>query len=173
MVNVDRPPGSLALLSRLAKMVYRRSSEELLGMTIRHFVTLSYLRDHPGAPQQDLGDALCIDASNLVLLLNELEGADLARRRRDPGDRRRHLVRITETGETALDLAEKAQEKIEAELLHTLSTEERATLRRLLARALADVEPSSPASDELAASGDPGTRPQAVAADGAIAAAAS
>jgi DNA-binding MarR family transcriptional regulator len=146
MVNTDRPPGSLALLSRLAKIFYRRSSEERLGMNLRHFVTLSYLRDHPSAPQQDLGDALCIDASNLVLLLNEIENAGLAERRRDPSDRRRHLVRLTPAGEQALVAAEQAQEGIEEEILHTLSAEERATLRRLLARALADVEPGSAAA---------------------------
>jgi DNA-binding MarR family transcriptional regulator len=146
MVNSDRPPGSLALLTRLAKMVYRRSSEEELGMTVRHFVSLSYLRDHPSAPQQELGDVFCIDASNLVLLLNELEAAELAERRRDPGDRRRHLVRLTPSGEEALRRAEEAQEHVEAEILQALSIDERATLRRLLARALADVEPSTPES---------------------------
>jgi DNA-binding MarR family transcriptional regulator len=111
-------------------------------MTVRHFVTLSYLRDHPSAPQQDLGDVFCIDASNLVLLLNELEGEGLVERRRDLGDRRRHLVRLTSSGEAALTVAEQAQEQIEAEILHTLSDDERVTLRRLLARALADVEPN-------------------------------
>ena len=141
MVNAEKAPGSLALLTRLAKLVYRRSSEEELGMSLRHFVTLSYLRDHPSAAQQDLGDVFCIDASNLVLLLNELEAADLAERRRDPGDRRRHLVRLTAIGEEALARADGAQERIEAEILHTLSPQERATLRRLLAQALADVEP--------------------------------
>jgi DNA-binding MarR family transcriptional regulator len=115
-------------------------------MTVRHFVSLSYLRDHPSAPQQELGDVFCIDASNLVLLLNELEAADLAERRRDPGDRRRHLVRLTPTGEEALRRAEAAQEHVEAEILQALSIDERATLRRLLARALADVEPSTPES---------------------------
>jgi DNA-binding MarR family transcriptional regulator len=145
MVNTGRARGSLALLTRLAKLVYRRSSEEQLGMSLRHFVTLSYLREHPGAAQQDLGDVFCIDASNLVLLLNELEGADLAERRRDPGDRRRHLVRLTATGEEALARADEAQEQIEAEILHMLSPQERATLRGLLARALADVEPSTAA----------------------------
>jgi len=143
MVNPDRPPGSLPLLARLAKLVYRRSSDEQLGMTVRHFITLSYLRDHPGAAQQDLGDVFCIDASNLVLLLNELEVADLAERRRDPSDRRRHLVWLTPAGEEALSRAEEAQERVEAEILRTLSPEERATLRDLLARALADVEPST------------------------------
>jgi DNA-binding MarR family transcriptional regulator len=154
MVNTERPPGSLALLTRLWKIVYRRSSDELLGMTLRHFVTLSYLRDHPNAPQQDLGDVFCVDASNLVILLNELEAADLVRRRRDPGDRRRHLVAMTQTGVEALDRAERAQEVIEAEILHTLSQAERATLRGLLARALADVEPSSSSSAQSAAAAE-------------------
>jgi DNA-binding MarR family transcriptional regulator len=173
MVNSEKPPGSLALLSRLAKMVYRRSSEERLGMTLRHFVTLSYLRDHPSAPQQDLGDALCIDASNLVLLLNEVESAGLAERRRDPTDRRRHLVRLTPAGESALGLAEQEQATIEAEILHTLSTDERATLRRLLARALADVEPSSGTSDPLpGASAPPADGSAAVTTSGVGAAAA-
>lgn len=173
MVNTETPPGSLALLSRLAKMVYRRSSEERLGMTLRHFVTLSYLRDHPSAPQQDVGDALCVDASNLVLLLNEVESAGLAERRRDPADRRRHLVRLTAAGETALRLAERRQEEIEAELFHTLSTDERATLRRLLARALADAEPDSGAAGAPAAAAGPAQRqPSAGATSGVGAAAA-
>jgi DNA-binding MarR family transcriptional regulator len=161
MVNTQRPAGSLALLTRLAKMVYRRSSEEELGMTVRHFMSLSYLRDHPNAPQQELGDVFCIDASNLVLLLNELEGAGLAERRRDPGDRRRHLVGLTPTGGVALERAEEAQERIEEELLKALSTDERVTLRHLLARALADVEPSSPAGESGTA--EPSDSPRAVA----------
>ena len=68
-------PGSMVLLTRLAKVVYRRSGEDLLGMRLRHFVTLSYVNDHDGASQQALGEALCMDANNLVLLLNELEAA--------------------------------------------------------------------------------------------------
>lgn len=64
--------GSMVLLTRLAKVVYRRTPEELLGMRLRLFVTLVYLRDHDGATQQELGEALCMDANNLVLLLNEL-----------------------------------------------------------------------------------------------------
>jgi DNA-binding MarR family transcriptional regulator len=169
MVNTYRPPGSLALLTRLSKIVYRRSSDELLGMTLRHFVTLSYLRDHPNAPQQDLGDVFCVDASNLVLLLNELEAEDLVQRRRDPGDRRRHLVTLTPTGIVALDRAEQAQEVIEAEILQTLNPAERATLRSLLARALADVEPSSEQPDPVSvASSDAGGRPRQAGAGGGL-----
>ena len=83
-------PGSMVLLTRLAKQVYRRSSEELLGMHLRHLVALSYVRDHDGCPQQELAEALCMDANNVVLLLNELEELGYVTRLRDPHDRRRH-----------------------------------------------------------------------------------
>lgn len=134
-------PGAMILLSRLAKVVYRRSDAERLGMRLRWFVALSFVNDHDGAPQQALGEALCIDANNLVLLLNELEAAGLAERRRDPLDRRRHLVHITADGRRALDRAERAQEDVEDEVLAALSADERSTLRELLARALEDAGP--------------------------------
>lgn len=129
-------PGAMVLLTRLAKVVYRRSEADRLGMSLRWFVALSFLNDHDGAPQQALGEALCIDANNLVLLLNELEKAGFAERLRDPLDRRRHVVHITADGRRALDRAERAQEGVEAQVLAALDPGERATLRELLARAL-------------------------------------
>src|SRR6476660_8110268 len=105
-------PGSMVLLTRLAKQVYRRSSEDLLGMHLRHLMTLSYLRDHDRCPQQELAEAFCMDANNVVLLLNEQEDLGYIARLRDPADRRRHLVEITAAGRKALKSAEKAQEGI-------------------------------------------------------------
>jgi DNA-binding MarR family transcriptional regulator len=129
--------GSMVLLTRLAKVVYRRSSEELLGMRLRHFVTLSYVRDRGCVPQQQMCEMLTIDANNLVLLLNELEDAGHIRRRRDADDRRRHIVELTPSGRAALERAERAQESIEKDVLAGLSPAERATLHDLLRRALA------------------------------------
>jgi DNA-binding MarR family transcriptional regulator len=134
-------PGSMALLMRLAKQVYRRSSEELLGMHMRHLMALSYVHDHDGGPQQELAEALCMDANNVVLLLNELEQAGYVARRRDPDDRRRHRVELTAAGAKALANAEHAQETIEDDVLQALDAEERATLWRLLTRALRGAEP--------------------------------
>jgi DNA-binding MarR family transcriptional regulator len=136
----------MVLLTRLAKQVYRRSSEELLGMHLRHLMTLSYLRDHNCCPQQELAEALCMDANNVVLLLNELEDRGHIARRRDPGDRRRHLVELTAAGRGALKSAETAQESIEDEVLHGLDPQERAILWQLLTRALYSSEPASPKS---------------------------
>ncbi len=136
-----RIPGSMVLLTRLAKQVYRRSSEELLGIHLRLLMALSYVRDHDGAPQQELAEALCMDANNVVLLLNELEQLGYVARRRDPHDRRRHLVGLTAAGRRALAGAERAQEQIEDEVLQALDADERATLWRLLTRALQGAEP--------------------------------
>jgi DNA-binding MarR family transcriptional regulator len=134
-------PGTMVLMSRLAKQFFRRSDEELLGMHLRHLVALSYVRDHDGCPQQALADAFCMDANNVVLLLNELEELGYATRLRDPEDRRRHLVRLTDPGRTALARTEQAQGAIEDQVLGALGPDERATLKQLLSTALRSVEP--------------------------------
>jgi DNA-binding MarR family transcriptional regulator len=128
--------GTITLLSRMAKVVHRRTPEDLLGMRLRHFVVLSYIAERDRVAQHDLADVFCMDANNLVLLLNELEIADFVRRVRDPDDRRRHLVEITDSALLALGRAEEAREEIEDEVLHALDYEERETLRRLLIKAL-------------------------------------
>ena len=134
-------PGSMVLMSRLAKQFYRRSDEQQLGMHLRHLVALSYVNDHDCCPQQELADAFCMDANNVVLLLNELEELGYATRLRDPHDRRRHLVQLTKAGRRALDRAEGATQAIEDEVLQALEPDERATLLRLLSRALRGAEP--------------------------------
>jgi DNA-binding MarR family transcriptional regulator len=139
-VSASGEPGSMVLLTRLAKQVYRRSTEELLGIHMRLVMALSYLRDHDGAPQQELAETLCMDANNVVLLLNELEDLGHVARRRDPDDRRRHRVELTESGRRKLVEAERAQETIEDDVLQGLDPEDRATLRRLLTLALSGAE---------------------------------
>src|SRR5437868_3037560 len=134
-------PGTMVLMSRVAKQFYRRGDEALLGMHLRHLIALAYVRDHDGCPQQDLADAFCMDANNVVLLLNELEQLGYATRLRDPHDRRRHLVQLTSAGRSALARSERAQGAIEDEVLQTLDPGERKTLRELLSRALRSMEP--------------------------------
>jgi DNA-binding MarR family transcriptional regulator len=130
----------MILLPRLAKQIMRRANPELLGMDLRLLMALSYLADHDGAPQQELVDALCMDAKNVVLLLNDLEDYGYLERRRDPEDRRRHRVLITEAGREALGRARKHMDAIENEVLQALDPGERQALVTLLARALRGVE---------------------------------
>jgi DNA-binding MarR family transcriptional regulator len=132
---------SMVLLPRLTKQIARRCNPDLVGMDLRLLMALSYLGDHDGAPQQELADALCMDAKNVVLLLNDLEDCGRLVRRRDSDDRRRHRVFITPDGREALERAAGAFEKIEDEVLQALDAEERETLWRLLTRAVRGAEP--------------------------------
>ena len=132
---VDTTPGSVVMVMRLATAIKKRSTEELLGLKLRQVMLLSYLRYGAPALQQQLCEALWLDPNNCVLLLNELEDMGYVERRRDPADRRRHMVELTDAGRAALDRAERAQESVGDEIFVALSDEERATLRSLLGRA--------------------------------------
>jgi DNA-binding MarR family transcriptional regulator len=138
---VETAPGTVVMLMRLATAIKKRSTEELMGVKLRQLMLLSYLRYGAPALQQQLCEALWLDANNCVLLLNELEDMGYIERRRDPADRRRHVVELTDEGRAALERAERAQESLGDELFAALSEEERATLRSLLGRSL---EPAAP-----------------------------
>ncbi|MFF1507133.1 MarR family winged helix-turn-helix transcriptional regulator [Streptomyces sp. NPDC058326] len=88
--------------------------------------------------QRDLAAAMEIDPSQLVAVLNELEAAGLAERRRDPADRRRHIVEITEAGTAALERVDAAVTAAESELFGDLTEAERTVLRGLLDRVVVD-----------------------------------
>ncbi len=134
--------GTIVLLTRLSRAVFLRSSVDLVGMNLRNMVTLAYLRDHPSASQQTMTEDLSMDSNTGVLVLNDLEDLEYAERRRDPSDRRRHIVDITTDGLAALERAEVAQGSIEDEILGGLSAGDRAELRRLLVKALERHEPA-------------------------------
>jgi len=128
--------GFISLLTQIHKALNRRTGEELLGMRFKPYMTLGFIRDHPGVTQQEIESALFMDANSVVLILNELETAEFSIRRRDPSDRRRHIVEITPAGRRGLERADKARESLEDEVLKDLSADERKTLKGLLERVL-------------------------------------
>jgi DNA-binding MarR family transcriptional regulator len=136
MIMNMTPPGTSTLLYRLAKKITRCVPEEQLGMKLRQFWLLSFLADKDSVAQHEIGEAFMLDANNVVLLLNELEAQGWVERRRDPADRRRHVVYITEAGRDALRRSEEAREEVEDDVLSMLSPEERDTLRDMLVKAL-------------------------------------
>jgi len=136
-MNVKRAdPGFVSLMTQVHKALNRRTGEEILGMRFKPYMTLGYIRDHPGTTQQELEGAMFMDANMVVLILNELEAAQYSVRRRDPNDRRRHIVEITASGRRALERADRARDSLEDEVLRNLSADERRTLRMLLERVL-------------------------------------
>jgi DNA-binding MarR family transcriptional regulator len=127
------------LLDHLARVTRSRAESALgpLGLRPRHLVALTVLRDHGGMTQQAYATALQMDRTNLVGLLNELEGPGLVARTRSAEDRRRHVVELTEAGARRVADAEAALAAVEDEVLGALSAEERASLYGLLQRATA------------------------------------
>ena len=128
--------GLIALLTQISKALHRRTSEELLGMRLKQFLLLGYVGERGAVSQQELETGLVMDANSVVLLLNETEAAGWSVRKRDPADRRRHMVELTEAGKQAVQRAEKAREGIEDEVLSDMNAEERKALRKLLKRVL-------------------------------------
>jgi DNA-binding MarR family transcriptional regulator len=124
------------LIARIARLVRSRLEAALgpSGLRQRQLVALSYLRDHGPTRQQALAGSLCMDASTLVCLLNELEDRGLVVRRRDDKDRRRGILELTEEGGAMLAEVDAALAEIDAEILYDLDAAERTELVSLLGR---------------------------------------
>ena len=135
-IKTPQTTGTMGLLSQLNRVVYRRATEDVLGMKLKQLITLELLANKEGCLQQELGATLMIDPNNCVLLLNDLDDRGYVERQRDPRDRRRHIVVITADGRKALDKAEAKLEALEGEVLANLDQPEREQLRDLLAHAM-------------------------------------
>lgn len=131
---IDLP--AAVLIARVARLVRSRLDAALGPSELRQrqLVALSYLRDHGPARQQALAQSLCMDASSLVCLLNDLEDRDLIARRRDREDRRRGILELTDHGHAALAESDAVLAAIDAEILADLDEAERSELRSLLGR---------------------------------------
>jgi DNA-binding MarR family transcriptional regulator len=136
-MNPATANGSIGLLTQLSRVVYRRATEDVIGMRLKQLIALDHLRDNESCLQQGLGQMLMLDPNNCVLLLNDLDELGYVERRRDPEDRRRHIVEITPAGLKALAKAEDKLETLEEEVLGSLSMAERGKLHDLLSKALA------------------------------------
>jgi DNA-binding MarR family transcriptional regulator len=133
MRAVDRLGFLLARHGRVMN-VRLRQALGVSGLNPRHCATLMHLARAGATSQQALIEALAVDASGLVAILNDLERGGLAERRRDPADRRRHIVEITPAGTQAVCAVESAIAEVEREAFADLDDAEIALLRSLLAR---------------------------------------
>ena len=133
------PPGiarqwPTLLMIKLGRITMHRFTEALqpFGIRPRHVAALIELRDRGELTQQALCGQLHLDPTNLVAILNELEQRGYAKRRRDPEDRRRHLVEVSNKGLAVIERVSEVMDGVEEDLLEGLEPGEREQLEGLL-----------------------------------------
>jgi DNA-binding MarR family transcriptional regulator len=128
-------PTAGMLLLKIGKAAERRFEKALKpsGLSPRHLGVLFEVQACPTS-QQALIETIGVDPSKLVGLLNDLEADGLIVRKRDPEDRRRHIVEVSAKGSARLEEAKKIAATVEEELLGGLDAGQRAELLALLAQ---------------------------------------
>jgi DNA-binding MarR family transcriptional regulator len=114
---------------------------EQAGYELYDYSVLAILAEGSCETQATIADALGLDPSRLVALLDTLEEQGLVVRKRDPQDRRRHTVSITATGERELARLRALVGELEDEFLAPLDPKSRKTLHELLLRLAAQNDP--------------------------------
>lgn len=103
--------------------------------TQAHFVLLC-LAEYGQISQRELADLLEMDRSDLVRLLDAMEGEGDIQRRPHPGDRRRYALSVTPRGMETLERGAHLVHEATDAALARLDSDERETLHRLVLRAL-------------------------------------
>jgi DNA-binding MarR family transcriptional regulator len=144
MTLEDKPTRGLGQLSELLGFRFRRIQNHLArGLTQRpqfdagrpgELSALAILEANPGLSQVELAQEIGLDATMVVVLIDDLEQRGFAQRSRTSADRRRNSLFITPSGEAALRRWMVAARENEKPIRDTLSEAEFEQLLRLLDR---------------------------------------
>jgi MarR family transcriptional regulator for hemolysin len=130
-------------LSRSARVVSLAFDEALAraGGSRPIWLIMISLKSRPGASQRELAGLVGIQDATLTHHLNAMESTGLVTRRRDPENRRVHVVELTETGEASFRRLRGAAGAFDARLREGLSDADVAAVRGYLDRLAQNVEP--------------------------------
>jgi MarR family transcriptional regulator for hemolysin len=139
MPNFQAPIG--LQLSQAARTVSRAFDEvlEQAGGTLPVWLILLNLTIHRPPHQRALAEAVGVTDATLTHHLNAMEKRGLVTRRRDPENRRVHVVELTEEGGQAFLRLRETAIAFNTRLGEGLSAEDAATLTGLLDRLVANV----------------------------------
>ena len=103
-----------------------------LGLTGKLLSVLKILNAEGAHTQHELGSLGCIDRSSAVVFIDALEKLGLVERRRKPGDRRAHVVSLTDKGRRTLPKAMALEARVQRAFLSGLAPDERRVVTALL-----------------------------------------
>jgi len=132
--------GFALLLVQLGMEAARQFRERLapLGVEPRHVGMLTRLAANEGKAQQVIGELIGLNPTQMVFLVDELEGRGFVERRRNPADRRSYALYLTPAGRNMLSKVQEAGRVHQASLGASLSESEQEQLTELLRRIARD-----------------------------------
>lgn len=104
------------------------------GSSLPIWLILISLKTRRLRNQRELAEAVGVQGATLTHHLNAMEHEGLLTRRRDPENRRVHLVELTEKGEATFTRLRKATSAFDRRLRAGLNAEEIAAVERVLAK---------------------------------------
>jgi len=123
-------------LTRVSRIVSRAFDDALAeaGGSLPVWLVLISLKSRQLASQRELADAVGIQGATLTHHLNAMEAAGLVTRRRDPQNRRLHLVELTPEGDALFFRLRDAAMAFDERLRAGLTRPDVVHLEELLAR---------------------------------------
>jgi MarR family transcriptional regulator for hemolysin len=123
-------------LTRVSRTVSRAFDETLAeaGGSLPAWLVLISLKSRQLASQRELAEAVGIQGATLTHHLDTMESAGLVTRRRDPANRRLHLVELTPAGDALFLQLRDAAMAFDRRLRAGLSDDDVAQLEALLTR---------------------------------------
>jgi len=123
-------------LAQVAKAASRAFDDALAeaGGSLPIWLVLLSLKSRPSASQRQLAGAVGIQGATLTHHLNAMESAGLVTRRRDPANRRIHVVELTPAGDALFLRLRDAAMAFDEQLRSGLSERDLDQLAELLTR---------------------------------------
>ena len=115
-----------------------RKKQEAVGIPDGYRMILMILSRTDGAPQQELAKRCCLSKPTVSLTLTNMEASDLIKRVINEKDKRIINVYLTDKGKEMIEKIISLIKETEEEFLKDFSDEEKAALKKLLERILAN-----------------------------------
>lgn len=124
------------LLARARALGSSRANERFseIGLRARGYAVLSLAASGLNPTQRELASFLCLDASQIVALVDALEQKGLVVRQPAPNDRRTNVIQATQQGQELYAQARVVSAAADQDALSALTASERETLRALLSK---------------------------------------